>query len=114
MDWLGASSRPVAIEKNDLSLDLKPRTSHSPVTQVQLDKTLPGSPRFTFGFNSAPGDRYQVLYRDDDFKTWTVADTLVAGANWTSWRETMSPGNIRFFRVIAAPQDKLTGSDQSK
>jgi hypothetical protein len=40
MDWTGASSSPVEIEKRRLSLALKPRTFHSPVQNDDLESKV--------------------------------------------------------------------------
>jgi len=83
-----------------------PATNTTPgltITKVLMDTSIPGSPRFTLGFTSVAGARYEVLYSDDTMQTWSVAATLTASANYTLWTElSPSPGS-RFFKVIVLP-----------
>ena len=83
-----------------------PATNNTPgitITKVLIDTSIPGSPRFTFGFTSVAGKSYQVLYSDDNLETWTVASTITASANYTIWTEMLPAANARFFKVLALP-----------
>ncbi len=83
-----------------------PATNNTPgitITKVLMDTSIPGSPRFTFGFNTVAGKKYEVLYSDDTMQTWTVAATLTASANYTIWTELSPTTGSRFFKVIALP-----------
>jgi hypothetical protein len=73
------------------------------ITKVLMDTSIPGSPRFTFGFNTVAGKQYEVLYSDDSMQTWTVAATLTASANYTLWTEVSPTTGSRFFKAIAVP-----------
>ena len=73
------------------------------ITDVFMDKSNPNSTRFTFGFVSIAGRSYQVLYSDDELRTWTVANTVTASANYTIWTEMLPAANTRFFKVVAVP-----------
>ena len=83
-----------------------PATNNTPgilITKVFMDTSIPGSPRFTFGFGSVAGNSYQVLYTTDGLRTWTAASTVTASANYTIWSETLPGLNARFFKVVALP-----------
>jgi len=73
------------------------------ITKVLMDTSIPGSPRFTFGFNTVAGKQYEVLYSGNTMQTWTVAATLTASANYTIWTEISPTTGSRFFKVIALP-----------
>ena len=71
------------------------------IAKLIMDTSIPGSPRFTFGFASTPGRSYRVLHSDDGLRTWSSGGTVVASANWTIWTELSPATNSRFFKVVA-------------
>jgi hypothetical protein len=73
------------------------------ISRVFMDKSIPETPRFTFAFSSVPARSYQILFSEDDMQTWSVANTIIASANWTIWTEMLPAAEARFFKVVLLP-----------